>query len=87
MNILQELYYGNINESERITKPNIEPSKNKELIAYDTLKSKLNEEQDKLFENFLELTLETQSEDLEDKYIQGFKTGLRVAIEAFNLKF
>ena len=35
MNILQELYYGNISEFDRRTKPRIEPSKNKELIAYD----------------------------------------------------
>ena len=83
MNILQELYYGNISEFDRRTKPRIEPSRNKELIAYDKLKEKLNKEQDKLFEDFLDLLVEEKAQDLEEKYIQGFKTGLRITVESF----
>ena len=86
MNILKELYYGNISEIDRkFTKIPIK-LKEKELNAYDTLKACLSKEDFKIFEDFLELYGERKDFELEEKYIQGFKTGILIGIECSKLK-
>ena len=60
--------------------------KEKELNAYDTLKACLSKEDFKIFEDFLELYGERKDFELEEKYIQGFKTGILIGIECSKLK-
>ena len=86
MNILKELYYGNVNECSSPRKPKTNPKIDKEFIIYEKLLEQLTEEQKQLFEEFIALCDDRQCKDLEDKYIQGFKTGLLIAIESSKLE-
>ena len=82
MNILRELYYGNIAEANE--KMNIDEKKlNQETKCYDRLKAELNEELNEILEEFIDLYGERLNNFAEDKYINGFKTGLLIAIECF----
>lgn len=86
MNILKELYGGKISEINRISIATPKKLKEKELNAYDTLKACLSKEDFKIFEDFLELYGERKDFELEEKYIQGFKTGILIGIECSKLK-
>jgi uncharacterized protein YecA (UPF0149 family) len=85
MDIIKELFYGNVNESDRIIRP-ISKSEDKESELYDKLKSTLSDDENELFENFLTLYGDRIGDEAEDKYCQGFKTGVLVGIECSNLK-
>lgn len=82
MNILKELYYGNIAEISRRTQPIPNPKTDKELLTYEELKEKLPEQLNELFEKFVDLISDRYGKEMEDKYIQGFKTGLLIGIES-----
>lgn len=86
MNILKELYGGKISEINRISIATLKKLKEKELNAYDTLKARLSKENFKIFEDFLELYGERKDFELEEKYIQGLKTGILIGIECSKLK-
>ena len=86
MNILQELYYGNIGEVNRKRNPKFTPNINKELALYNDICKLLNKEQREIFEKFLDLCGENHGNELEDTYIQGFKTGLLLAIESSKIE-
>lgn len=86
MNILQELYYGNIGEVNRKRNPKFIANINKELALYNDICKLLNKEQKELFEKFLDLCGENHANELEDTYIQGFKTGLLIAIESTKIE-
>ncbi len=86
MNILKELYYGNVSESSRVRKAELKPIVDKELALYQKLREQLNEEQKQQFEDFIELMSNRHGNELEDTYIQGFKTGLLIAIECSKIE-
>ena len=86
MNILKELYGDKISEINRISITVPKKLKEKELNAYDTLKARLSKEDFKVFEDFLELYGERKDFELEEKYIQGFKTGILIGIECSKIK-
>ena len=86
MNILQELYYGNIGEVSRKRNPKFTPNINKELALYNDICKLLNKEQKELVEKFLDLCAENHGNELEDTYIQGFKTGLLIAFESTKIE-
>lgn len=82
MNILKKLYYGQLDEASK--KMNFDNKKLKqEINCYDMLKIKLNNEQNEILEEFIDLYSERLSNFAENKYINGFKTGLLIAIECF----
>lgn len=86
MNILKELYYGNIAEISRTVKFNTKKL-NKEEKLYNKLKENLSPEDLKLFKEYLELYDERLDKFAEEKYINGFKTGLLIGVECGKLKF
>lgn len=86
MNILKELYYGNIAEISRTVKFNTKKL-NKEEKLYNKLKENLSPEDLKLFKEYLELYDESLDKFAEEKYINGFKTGLLIGVECGKLKF
>ena len=86
MNILKELYYGNIAEISRTVKFNTKKL-NKEEKLYNKLKENLSPEDLKLFKEYLELYDERLDKFTEEKYINGFKTGLLIGVECGKLKF
>lgn len=86
MNILKELYYGNIAEISRTVKFNTKKL-NKEEKLYNKLKENLSPEDLKLFKEYLVLYDERLDKFAEEKYINGFKTGLLIGVECGKLKF
>jgi len=86
MNILRELYNGNIEEISRRIHPKNDTRTDKELLTYNELKSKLTPELDELFERLMDLIVDRYGLALEDKYIQGFKTGVLIGIECSKLE-
>ena len=86
MNILKELYYGKISEIDRRIMPIPDPKTNKELLAYEELKNKLSNEDFELFTKFFDLYQTRIDKELEEKYIQGFKTGLQIGVESSKIK-
>lgn len=86
MNRLKELYYGNIAEISRTVKFNTKKL-NKEEKLYNKLKENLSPEDLKLFKEYLVLYDERLDKFAEEKYINGFKTGLLIGVEYGKLKF
>ncbi len=86
MNILKELYYGNIAEISRTVKFNTKKL-NKEEKLYNKLKENLSPEDLKLFKEYLELYDERLDKFAEEKYINGFKTGLLIGVECSKIKY
>ena len=86
MNILKELYYGNIAEISRTVKFNTKKL-NKEEKLYNKLKENLSPEDLKLFKEYLELYDERVDKFAEENYIDGFKIGLWIGVECGKLKF
>lgn len=79
MNIFKELYYGNLSEFSRSIKNN---KTHKQLELYEVIKLKLGDDNAKLIDDFWELESSIYDEVLMDKYINGFKTGLLMGINA-----
>ncbi len=78
MKILDELYNGNVCEIHR----KIPQNKSKiEFELYEQLKNKLDKDQLSLFLNYCDIVGERCDLAMQDKYIQGFKTGLLIGIE------
>ena len=86
MNILKELYYGNIAEISRTVKFNTKKL-NKEEKLYNKLKENLSPLDLKLFKEYLELYDERLDKFAEEKYINGFKTGLLIGDEWSKIKY
>lgn len=86
MSILRELYYGNIAEISRKTRFDIKKYKKAEKL-YDQLKNNLSPENFKLLTEYLELYDERLDKFAEDKYINGFKTGLLIGVECSKIRF
>ena len=86
MNRLKELYYGNIAEISRTVKFNTKKL-NKEEKLYNKLKENLSPEGLKLFKEYLVLYDERLDKFAEEKYINGFKTGLLIGVECGKPKF
>ena len=85
MNIIEELYYGNINVAEIRKNKEHKKACEKELEVYHKLKNTLKKEQVKLLEEFLEAN--SNSTEIYDKEIfaYGFKVGLQIGIESNKL--
>lgn len=86
MNILKELYYGNIAEISRAVKFNTKKL-NKEEKLYNKLKENLSPEDLKLLKEYLDLYDERLDKFAEEKYINGFKTGLLIGVECSKIKY
>ena len=57
----------------------------RETQAYDKLRPQLNGEQQKLFDEFVDLYGERHSLEEENYYLRGFKFGVRLIIECLDL--
>lgn len=78
--ILEELYYGNVCAKDIVPSEKI---RKKELALYDKLKATLSDESDRLFEEFIEMNADDQSELMLKIYKRGVSTGMLLAFEAF----
>ena len=86
MNILKELYYGNVCEASR--RINIKDSKlrKEEYDLYEKIKNMLPEDKRDLMDRFMDIIGINCGEELEDRYIQGVKTGVLIGVEASNIE-
>ena len=75
-----ELYHGNICGKD--IKVPLKDRK-EEFAVYDKLKATLSEESNALFEEFLELSSESQDAAMLMTYKRGVATGMLLAVEAF----
>ena len=86
MNIIEELWYGNISPCERNFKKG---SKYSELLGYivrheEDLKKRLNDEEIKILEKFTECTNEMYGIAEREAFVGGFTLGARIIIEVMN---
>ena len=81
MNIIDEIFYGNISGADCKTTNKYKNSCAKELKLYEKIKEQLNKEDMKLVEELLKLYGESASIMEKNFYKYGFKTGLLIGIE------
>ena len=86
MNIIEELWYGNISPCERDFKKG---SKYSELLGYivrheEDLKKRLNDEEIEILEKFTEYTNEMYGISEREAFVRGFVLGARIIIEVMN---
>lgn len=83
MNVLEELWYGNISPCEMDFKRG---SKYSELLGYivrheEDLQKRLNDEEKEILEKFTECTNEMCSIAEREAFVRGFTLGARIIIE------
>ena len=86
MNIIEELWYGNISPCERGFKKG---SKYSELLGYivrheEDLQKRLNDEEKEILEKFTECTNEMYCIAEREAFARGFVLGARIIIEVMN---
>ena len=86
MNIIEELWYGNISPCERDFKKG---SKYSELLGYivrheEELKKRLNDEEIEILEKYTECTNEMYGIAEREAFVRGFVLGARIIIEVMN---
>ena len=86
MNILEELWYGNVSSCEMDFKRG---SKYSELLSYivrheEDLQKRLNDEEKEIFEKFTECTNEMYGIADREAFARGFALGTRIIIEVMN---
>jgi len=86
IDILEELFNGNIQEVFRTMSKEYKTMKKKESVAYDNLAKVLNDEQLKLLDNYIEASQDSNEIEVKERYKQGFKTGVLIGIECKNIK-
>ena len=82
MNIIDEIFYGNVSGIGNKTSPAYRKACQQEFKQYEKVKSALKEKDMKLVDELLKLSMESVSISEKDFYIQGFKTGLLIGIES-----
>lgn len=83
MEILKELYYGNISEFSRRKSREVDK---KEIELLDKIEKYLPEDQRKIIDELIDVIILGFDDDLADKYIQGFKTGILIGLEINSIK-
>ena len=83
MNILEDLWFGNISPWER---PFKKDGTYAELLALvirhqDDLKSRLNDEEKAIFEKYVDCTTEMHDLTEREAFVKGFTLGTRIIIE------
>ena len=81
MNIIDEIFYGNISGADCKTTNEYKKSCAKELKLYEEIKQKLNKKDMELVEELLKLYGDSTSISEKNFYKYGFKTGLLIGIE------
>ena len=88
MNIIEELWYGNISPCERDFKKGSKYSKLLgHIVKYEEdLKKRLNDEEREIFGKLIECTNEMYGISEREAFARGFTLGARIIIEIMNAK-
>ncbi len=84
-NIIEELFYGNLEPRELTTEitPKLKKKLNELVKKEEELSSKLSEEEKELFSNYVSAYNEFSSISNSDSFISGFRFGARFAYDTF----
>ena len=84
-NIIEELFYGNLEPQELTTEltPRLKKKLSELVKKEDELTSKLPEEEKELFSNYVSSYNEFSSISNSDSFISGFRFGARFAYDTF----
>jgi len=84
-NIIEELFYGNLEPQELTTEitPKLKKRLNELVKKEEELSLKLTEEEKKLFSNYVSAYNEFSSISISDGFISGFRFGARFAYDTF----
>lgn len=84
-NIIEELFYGNLEPQELITEltPRLKKKLSELVKKEDELTSKLPEEEKELFSNYVSAYNEFSSISNSDSFISGFRFGARFTYDTF----
>lgn len=85
--IIKTFFDGTLSD-EQITAPRTKEYRDideRETAAYNKLRPQLTGDQQKLFDEFVDLYGERHALEEETYYLRGFKFGLRLAVECFDL--
>ncbi|MBQ8249267.1 MAG: hypothetical protein IJY93_05215 [Clostridia bacterium] len=89
MNILEDLWFGNISPWERPFKKDGAYSELLTLVIQhqDDLKSRLNDEEKAIFEKYADCTTEMHDMTEREAFVKGFTIGARIIIEVLTNKY
>ena len=84
-NIIEELFYGNLEPQELTTEltPRLKKKLSELVKKEDELTSKLPEEEKELFSNYVSSYNEFSSISISDGFVSGFRFGARFAYDTF----
>ena len=84
-NIIEELFYGNLEPQELTTEitPRLKKKLRERVKKEEELTSKLSEEEKKLFLNYTSAYNEFSSISISDGFISGFRFGARFTYDTF----
>jgi len=86
MKILEELFYGNIDETARNMSENFKKNNKKEVELINEIMELLPEKEKPKFEKLLVMIDDNYAYELKDKYIQGVKTGILIGVESSQIE-
>ena len=86
MKILEELFYGNLDESTRKMGEYLKNKKKKEVELIDEIMALLPEKERPKFEKLMIMIDDNYAYELKDKYIQGVKTGILIGVESSQIE-
>ena len=84
-NIIEELFYGNLEPQELTTEitPKLKKKLNELVKREEELSSKLSEEEKEMFSNYVSTYNEFSSISISDGFISGFRFGARFTYDTF----
>ena len=86
MKILEELFYGNVDETARNMSEYFKKNSKKEIELINEIMELLPEKERPKFEKLLVIIDDNYSYELKDKYIQGVKTGILIGVESSQIE-
>ena len=84
MNLIEELFYGNIYPSEQGYRENPEIRQlGQELVVLEeALLKTFSDEQKRMYEDFMNKEIARNSIEIKDKFVYGFRLGVQLLLEA-----
>ena len=86
MKILEELFYGNVDETSRRIDATLKAKRKKEMELSNELMALLPEKEKPKFERLMIMIDDNYAYELKDKYIQGVKTGILIGVESSQIE-
>jgi len=86
MKILEELFYGNVDETSRRIDETLKAKRKKEIELSNELMNLLPEKERPKFEKLMIMIDDNYAYELKDKYIQGVKTGILIGVESSQIE-